>query len=373
MIYLASLVAQTEDKIRGYCLIKTKMELDIVVADNTKANRVIIREDFSGEYFTPTGLSSYVENARRVNPNLIIEFESGKILTKNSFVEKVRNVLSFEELVEVAGRYPKEYFDTIRMLTVEDTERNKELLAASSNVSRLQETIDLQKKEIEDLRDALRLEQENKMQYASKFEVLVNRINYQYNLNVYKDKMFETDSNAYDKVIYIKEITRVQYVDTFVKYLKEILKILYQMPTRLVVIEPYYATGKCVQYPELVPHYKLKESDVVYSDVLMLGVQPKLMEDILKNPSNISILVVLDRAGAKSPHILGKNVEYFYTASDIRDVPQSIPKSRMITYTADTLFIPMIKDFDKLDSSERMSKYSSMSIIKRIVSLIEGR
>ena len=63
--------------------------------------------------------------------------------------------------------------------------------------------------------------------------------------------------NNYDKVIYIKEITRVQYIDTLVYYLKEILRVLYSMPTRLVVIESYYGSGCPRLYPKLTPHYAL--------------------------------------------------------------------------------------------------------------------
>ena len=162
-------------------------------------------------------------------------------------------------------------------------------------------------------------------------------------------------------------------MDSFIYYLKEILKVLYSMPARLLVIEGYYASGKERLYPGLVPHHKLTEEDVLSNDVLMLGMQPKLMHDILQNPSNISILIVLDRAGFISPHIRGKNIEYFYTASDRSDIPDNVPNSRIISYKDDTLFIPMIDGYDKLDDGQRISKYSSLEIVKNIISRVEGR
>ena len=108
-------------------------------------------------------------------------------------------------------------------------------------------------------------------------------------------------------------------------------------------------------------------------DILMMGMQPKLMTDILKNPSNISLLIVLDRCGYIAPHIKGENVEYLYTVSDVEDIPKEVPRSRIISYQEDTLYIPLVENFQELDKGERISKYSSMEIIKQIVSLIEGR
>lgn len=374
MIYLASLTEQTDDKINGYYIIKTKEELDIVVADNTQSNKVIIRRDFAKEYFTPSGLLKFMDNVKRVNRNLIIELdENSGVMTESRFIDKLRTARNLEELLMLSTAYPKEMLDAIKTLTSKVEKNKGELLSASSTVSRLQSIIDTQRKEIEDLKYNLKIEQENKYQSTSRLSALVNRINYQYNLDIDENKLFNVDKNKYDKVIYIKEITRVQNVDSLVYYLKEIFKVLYSMPTRLLVIESYYGTGKPALYQEMVPHYALKERDVISGDILMLGMQPNLMQDILKNPSNISILIVLDRAGFSIPHLKGANVEYFYTASDLKDVDESIPKSRIISYSEDTLFIPYVRGFDELDKGDRISKYSSMEIVKKIVALIERR
>lgn len=374
MIYLASLTEGIEDKVQGYYIIKTKEQLDRVVADNVQNNKVIIKRDFAREYFTPTGLDRYIANTKKINRNLIIEIdEASEVLTHGRLIEKIKKAFNAEELLSLLATYPSEFLDAIKYLTREDGLRAKELLDASSNVSRLQSTIDELRLENENLRHTLEVEQSNKLYTQSKLDVLINRINYQFNAGVDQSKLFTVKENSFDKVIYIKEITRVQYTDSFVYYLKEILKVLYSMPTRLVVVEGYYASGKERLYPDLVAHNKLSENDVLAGDILMLGMQPKVMEDILKNPSNVSILIVLDRGGFGANHIKGDNVEYLYTASDPKDIPDTVPKSRIISYDESTLFIPYIENFELLDKGEKISKYSSTEIIKRVVSLIEGR
>lgn len=84
-------------------------------------------------------------------------------------------------------------------------------------------------------------------------------------------------------------------------------------------------------------------------------------------------MIVLDRGGYFSPHIKGENVEYFYTVSDLKDINPSVPKSRIISYDSETLFIPLIEGFGDLDEGERIARYSSTEIVKRIVTLVEGR
>ena len=151
------------------------------------------------------------------------------------------------------------------------------------------------------------------------------------------------------------------------------MKTLYAMPTRILVIEGYYAEGKIPLYPNLVPHHNLIERDVLKGDILMLGMQPNIMQDVLKNSSNISILIILDRGGYSVPHVVGPNVEMLYTVSDLKDVPDGIPMGRIISYENSTQFIKYIKDFDKMDTSARISEYSSMSIVKNIVGLLERK
>jgi len=374
MTYLASLTEEMADKVQGYYPIKTKEDLDIVVCNNRQNNTVIIRRDFATKYFTPSGLQQYIENVKAFNRNVDIKLdEKSLVMTMPRMISKLAEINDPEEYSDLLCTYPKEFLDAMKFLLRDESMHQKELLNASGDVSRLQAIIDEYANDKADLAHKLNVEQENKFFVQTKLSTLVNRINFQYNADVDEKTMFVQNEHKYDKILYFKEITRVQYMDSFIYYLKEILKVLYSMPARLLVIEGYYASGKERLYPGLVPHHKLTEEDVLSNDVLMLGMQPKLMHDILQNPSNISILIVLDRAGFISPHIRGKNIEYFYTASDRSDIPDNVPNSRIISYKDDTLFIPMIEGYDKLDNGQRISKYSSLEIVKNIISMVEGR
>ena len=373
-MYLASLVEETRDKVEGYKFIHTKQELDQIVSQNLESNKVVIRQDFAHAFFTPTGLQNYLENVRRININIRIELDThDEVITQDKIMSRIKQCNSIEELVQLAVFHDTEFMDTLRsLIEYKDTDRT-EMLRYSNQIARLQSTIDDLQKEIHEKEDTIRMETENKLAYQSKFHALVSRINYQYNKGIDKSKMFNVDKNSYDKILYIKEITRVQYVDTLVYYLKEILKTLYNMPTRILAIESYYADGKISQYPNLKPHHNLIERDVIKGDILMLGMQPNIMQDILKNSSRISILIVLDRAGYSTPHISGDNVEVLYTVSDLADKPEWIPDKRCISYDESTLFINYLKNFKDMDSSARISAYSSMDIVKAIVSLLERK
>lgn len=374
MMYLASLDEETKDKVDGYKFIHTKTELDEIVVDNLSSNRVVIRGDFAHEYFTPTGLISYIENVKRMNANIIIELDDVEdVVARDAFIDKIYECRNEDEFLMLFGAHSKEFMDTIKYLINRVNNDYTRMLEYSNQVSRLQQVIEGLRSELIQKQYSLDTESANKLSYQSKFHALISRINYQYNAGVDKNKLFEVDQNAYDKILYIKEITRVQYVDTLVYYLKEILKTLYAMPTRILVIESYYANGKISQYPNLKPHHELIERDVIRGDILMLGVQPNILQDILKNSSNISILIVLDRAGYSVPHIQGPNVEVLYTVSDLKDAPVEIPLGRLISYDESTQFIKYIKDFDKMDMSARISAYSSMSIVKNIVELLEKK
>ena len=374
MMYLASLVEATRDKVDGYKFIHTKTELDKVVTNNLQSNKVVIRQDFARAYFTPTGLSSYVENVRRINMNLVIEVDmDDEVFTKERFIDKIAECRNIDEIVMLLGSYSKEFMDTIKFLIDNTNQDYQKMLGYSNQVSRLQSVIEGLNSDIEELKYMLETENSNKLSYQSKFHALVSRINYQYNAGIDKNKLFEVDKNSYDKILYIKEISRVQYTDTLVYYLKEILKTLYAMPTRILVIEGYYASGKITQYPTLVPHHELIERDVIKGDILMLGVQPNILQDILKNASNISILIVLDRGGYEVPHIVGDNVEVLYTVSDIQDIPQGVPAGRVISYDQSTQFIKYIKNFNMMDTSARISEYSSMNVVKNIISMLEKK
>lgn len=373
MIYSASLVEQTEDKLNGYYPIKTREDLDKVVAQIDSSNRIIIRQDFAEMYFTPASLVDYIHNVNLVNSNVIIELDKNtETYNLDDYFSKMLRCKNIDDLMFLVIHNEKQFFDTYTSVFSKVEDLQQRLVKAGSAISKQQEANDRLAREVEELQHQLVIERNNKQFISSQLNVLISRINYQYNKGIDKSRMFYTDRNSFDKILYIKETTRVQYVDSLVYYLKEILKVIYNMPVRVLCIESYYAMEKVRLYPNFVPHYQLRERDVISGDILMLGVQPRLLEDILKNPSNISILIVIDRGGYQVPHIIGDNVEYFYTVSDKKDALKNVPDARIISYDKSTLNIPHIDKFDTLDPNVRMSKYSSLPIVKKLIEAMRG-
>lgn len=371
MIYLASLDEGIEDKLNRYVILHTREQVSEVVIDNQHSNTIIFRKDFISKYFTPSGFDEFRQGLRKINPNLIIRLEEDlDMVNFDSVIQKINMTQTLEELLMLISHYPKEVFDTVKKLAQGVEDQRDKFLEFSAQISELQNRNLSLTDEKDELERELSLQQLTDESIKSRLNILISRINYQYGVNYNIDKTFVVDENSFDKIIYIKEVTRVQYVDTFIYYLKEILKIVYGMPTRLVVIESYYADSKPPLYPGLKPHYELTHEDILSGDILMMGMQSKTMSDILKNASNISFLIVLDRAGYSEPHITGNNVEYLFTVSDMKDIPESIDKTRIISYQADTLNIPFIDRFNELDTSNQMSLYSSFPITKSIIDLL---
>lgn len=371
MTYSASSLDRVDDKMNGYYPIRTREELDKIIATLGSYNRIIIRKSFANDNFTPQSLADYISNCSLINPNVIFDIDSEtEMYTVNNFVERMLAIDTIEELIDIAIQDEKQFFACYKSLTSNSNDMNMRLSRSGSTLSKQKEANDALRQELDDVKHELSIERRNKVHLVNTLDSLIGRINNQYGGAIDKKKLFMQENNRYDRVLYIKELTRVQYTDSLLYYLKEILKVVYKMPVRLLVIESYYATGKVQLYKDLTPHFELKEKDVISGDILMLGVQPKLMMDILKNPSNISMLIVMDRAGYGVPHIIDDNVEYFYTMSDLGDKPLNVPDARVISYSNETLNIPLIKGFDKLDQTGKMGHYSSLPIVKKIIEVL---
>lgn len=372
MEFLCTVNPTTQDKLSNRAFVETLESLNRIVADNKTRRTVIVRKDFIDKYFPYGTINSYVGTVERLNPNIIFQFDGYELQSQvdREVLGLIANNLNKDDLTTILQFRSHDFIEALVKLINSYTSKESQELQGASIISSLRETIDRQNARIKELERLLNIETTSKAEVQDKLSVLIKRINYTHNVGVEESMLFRAHTNNYDRVVYIKEITRVQYVDTFVYALQEILRIMYSMPVRLCVIEGYYANGKVSQYQGLKPHYRLTEHDVVSSDILMLGYQPKLFQDIMKNPSNISILIVLDRGGYICPHLFGDNVEYFYTASDTRDVPQDVPRSRIISYDSDTLYIPMIKNFRSLSAADRVHKYSSMNIVKQVIGLL---
>lgn len=372
MIYVALLEVDNDIIIRGDRCVTTVQDLyQVLIFKDT--NEIRITKDFAEKFFTPSGLVDFIQNAKSVNPYIRIVVDSEMVDFQLQAVNRLQSIKSAEEFTYLMQNSPREILDTIGMLCDSYKSAYSETLIANNKVSSLQLINSQLQQKLEDAKDSYKRLTDSKNDLSARLQTLVARINYSYDKKVDESKLLKLTANRYTKILYIKERTRVHYVDTLVYYMQEILKTLYGVPARVVAIEPNFAYGNIQLYSKFKPHWDLSYNDVYMSDIMMAGFQSELMNDILKNPSNVEYLIVLDRGQFAIPHIDGPNVEVIYTMSDKRDNYDDIVSSRIISYSGQTLNIPYIQDFDQLSSEDRMIKYSSMPIIKSILELIERR
>jgi hypothetical protein len=372
MTYAALLDVDNNVILRGDRCVTSLQELykALIYKDTTD---VEISKEFAEKYFTPSGLDDFIKNAASVNPH--IRFKVSAVLKDYNMeaVNKLQSLTTEEELFYVLMTSPTKVINTIQMLCDSYKNAYSETLVANSKVSSLQMLVnrwhtdfDYKAQQYNRLMDA-------KNDLQAKLETIVARINYSYDKELDESKAFQLTANRFTKILYIKERTRVHYVDTVVYYLMEILKVLYSAPVRLAVIEPYHAYDNVKLYPYVKPHWDLTFEDVYRSDIFMAGFQPSLMEDILHNPSNVEFLIILDRGGFKVPHVYGVNVEIIFTMSDLRDNYDDMALSRIISYSPQTLNVLHIPGFDSLSPEEKISRYSSMPLMVSLLELMERR
>ena len=373
MIYEALLTYDNDVVIQGNRCITTPQELYKALLYND-TSEIRISRDFAEKFFTPSGLSDFVQNAHTINPHCSITVDADVRDFEMRAVKALAAYTSPEDVIYQIMAHPREMMGVIKMLCTNYTDAYSETLVANNKVSALQlQTSELQKK-LDDKESDYRKLLEDKTMVEAKLGMLVGRINYSYEKDIDPSQFLQIEGKSrFTKILYIKERTRVRYVDTMLYYLKEILKTLYGVPAREVVIGPYYSYGGVKLYPGLQPSFDLSYSQLYQSDIYMPGFQPGVMADILKNPSNVEYLIVLDRCGFDVPHVIGEDVEYVYTMSDIKDNFDNIDPRRVISYSHSSLYIPYIEGFEELSVEDRMVRYSSMHIIKFLVELLENR
>lgn len=330
-----------------------------------------IRRDFVQEYFTYSSIVAFVKSTEKIFRHIHIHVDDVVYNGLNEAIADLQSLRSVSDFIYVLERNPTRVMATIQTLCKNYADVNKESTVINNKMASM--TVRL-----EEVNRQLAQEKRNneKIQRymndtVSKLHSLISRVNFRYEKTINPDKLFTLTNNSYNHVLYVKEITRVQFVDSLLYHFQEILKTLYSMPVRYLVIEPYYAYGRASLYPDLKPHWKLSYNDVFEGNIFMAGFQPKVTEDVLNNPNRVSFLVVLDRGGYIAPHITGKNVTHIQTVSDVKDLPDGCDKTHVISYEQDTLYIPMIEDYDGLCREERIQKYSSMNITHKLIEYME--
>lgn len=370
MKYVALCKVDNRIILRGDGCITTLRELYKVLVDKD-TTEIELRKDFIDRNFTYNALCDFVAEASSIAPN--VRLWAGDAIYDNTLmaVQEIKGYKRPDELIYAVEHNPTRIISTLQTLCDTYTQARDDANVANNKIATmLVQIADLQKKiqELTDVNDNLT---RVKNDTESALRALVSRINFRYEKDIDVDKMFHLKENNYNHVLYIKELTRVHYTDTLLYYVRQIINTLYGMPVRMVVIEPYYSYGCEQRYPDFVPHWNLCYRDVFSGDILMAGFQPKLMEDVLQNSSHINFLIVLDRGGYRSPHLVGSNVSTVYTVSDLGDVPSDVNIQQVISYSPDTLNIPYIPDFKDLSPEARLTKYSSMPVTKKLINLLE--
>lgn len=375
MKYITTLEEDSSVILNGDRCITSIQELYqvLLLSDTTE---IVLTKDFTEKYFTVSGIKVFIESASLINSNVLIHTSEIDASLQVDQVEQVNGLKTREDFMHALLFREKEILSTVQYLCDYYNESVQENVAANNKIATLYLINSQLEKKLKEQDSSYSKLMDVKNDLEAKLKTLVSRINYNYNKGVEPNKITQVTGHRYDRLLYIKEISRIHFTDTMIQYLQEILKITYGVPCRLVVIEPEYAYARCKLYPRCKPYYDLTKQDVFQSDIVMAGMQSKLLEDIIHNPAHMNYLIILDRSGYSVPHVYGSNIELVYTVSDLDDLDKlgiTVDASRVIAYDERTLNIPYVSGFTSMSLEERMKTYSSMSIIQSLLDMLERR
>lgn len=369
MDFLCKINITQKDRLSKYSLITNLKELFEVVIRNRELNTLTFSNDFIKTYFNGVLFQKFVDEVHRVNPTLKIYNNVKPLAIK---MDELFNDMNKDALDLQLHFNTDDFIATIEELITVYKQTQRDNSNSASLISSLSSSLHTLGEDLNNMKE----EKDHAMflveDINSKLNLLIDRINYSHGYFIDKNKMFMEEQHEFNTVLYFKEISKVQYTDTFIKALKQNLMSKYEIPVRVVVIEPFYATSKVKMYPELKLYSNLTEEDAIKSDILMLGYQPRIFRTILNNTNKFGTLIILDRALYEYPHLVADDVQYFYLASDGDDISEEVPMSRRITYSGNTLNIPLIKNYDSLSAIDKFHQYSSIPIMKSITNLVLG-
>lgn len=368
--YVATTKIDNKIVLKGDICITTLQELYQSLID-PDCTEVEITEEFADANFTYAALCDFVQNAKKVASDKRVTVNGAYYSELPSAVKNLRSSRNISEIIFMLEKEPSKFVSCIHELCNYYLKSQNEALKASNQISTMMMRIRDLEDEMASKNAELDAVHELHNETLAALKTLVSRVNFRYDKTVNPDAMFVAKSNGYNRVLYLKEISRVHYTDTLIYYMQEILKTLYSVPVRFVVIEPYYAYSRSVMYPTCRPHWRLTCHDVYDGNIFMAGYAPKVMGDVLQNASHMQYLIVLDRGGYAVPHIEGNNVLYVYTASDLSDVPSDVPYDRVLSYSEETMYIPHVVGFDELSLEEKIKHYSSFDVTKKLIDLLE--
>ncbi|WP_105614131.1 hypothetical protein [Vallitalea okinawensis] len=318
MVYVCSLDINEKGN-HEYSVCRTVEELYKLIL-NENAKEIVIKDDFQELYFTSIGLETLIKETRRLNPRLDI----------HTYQQKPH-----------LGHKIHEMGDSNAI----------GLINANEKISHMHHQV-----------SAARRLSKKEQQRADAYKSLLNTLQIKLDKVLPDGEKLESPSiaikeKAYKRIIYIKEITRVRFMDTFLYYLQEVIRFKRGVSSPLVVIESHYADHKKYLYP--------------YADLYMAGINLELLKGFMVKAMDTPFLIILDRSGLKEPCLKGEVVEVFYTVSDLNDLTLSLPFNKIISYEDSTLYVPHKKGFNALSSKEKIDYYTSMKTMKYFLRLLE--
>lgn len=358
--------------VKGKGIIRTLDDLYRIIID-LETRAITVKNDFFDKNFTSTGFQEFCTEALKINKYLEFRFDTKYVSSYDSRVKQLVTLRDPEELISYIMHNKEKAFEVVKHISEYYLGEYTEVLNADSKLSTVQlELLDAESELVKykGKYDKMLDKYEGTVE---KLDTLIKRINFQYERDINPDvsDAIKITEPLYKKILYVKEITRVHYVDTMLTQLQEVLKTIHELPTRMVIIEAPYAYSRIDLYPGMKAHTDLTYSDVFSSDIFMAGFQKKIMDSVLNNPSKLEYLIILDRSGSKHPYIYGDNVEVLHTVSDMADIKTTTANTRLITYRSDTLHIPFNENYKDLSPQEAVTYYSSLDIVKAIVKLLE--
>lgn len=370
MRYVAVLKEDNNIILDGDVCCTNLQELYIALVD-INTTEIEITKEFANEYFTYSALSDFVTYSAALAPNVTLVLDDSLYDSDSQAVKALKDIKLSDELIYALECNPTKVLSTIQMLCDYYFETHEENVIANTKIANMRVSNSSLQSKINQLEKDKRVLEDTTNDLYARLHSFISRANFRYEKTIEPHKAFLATENKYNHILYIKEITRVHYTDTLLYYLSEILKTLYGVPIRTVVVEPFYSYGREKLYPMFTPHWQLTYRDVYSGDIFMAGYQPHLMEDILRNSSHVNYLVVLDRGGYQAPHIDSTNVTYVYAASDLQDIKFDVEKNKIISYDESTLYIPYIDKFNELSPESKVQKYSSMNVTKTLIDYLE--
>lgn len=361
--------------LEGKKIIKTIGELYTVLPETIE--ELILDQSFIDSNFTELGLENFIQSVIKMKPDIRITLPNSHADDFNSLKDIVNNVLVDEDkFIEYVLYNRKEMFNMFKYMCSDNKALYVDSVAYSNKLNTLQLELEESIEEIECLKATNATLTELVKNHEASLEMIASQVKYKTGKEIDLSllKSINAENNSYYKILYIKEISRVKYIDTFIDSLMTILEITYNTPVRLVVMESTFAYRRSQFYPKCKSFLSLTYKDIQKGNIFMAGYNKKLMKDILLNPDRIPYLIILDRTGLESPVVYADNVVTVFTASDLKDVDEVVVKEgNIISYSDKTMYIPHINKYNDLSQEDILSKYSEMNITKKIFDLLERR